>query len=319
MKSFLTDMISLNRMALALTLIFASTEQPQAHGAPPMAVPICIAGGHSEIFAAKCVSNQPKSSYYEGILNDYLHKNKGTLEKISRFCRSYIQQVNDIYALTEQETVSVREAALAFLDEFVVGSDQVNESKCDSHFEKLLRRESDFLEKVLDEMREMPPVISFVDRYIDEFRLKPPDWVNANFQRDRNWDYADMAWRVRGFSIALREARHSRCLKKLIDECIRFFGRPPDSINRSGNNLQEIVYFGKKTLFEGTTNENFSVGREMEKLLISDGIIIKHEMTIQVIERSDFSIKAFGHLEGFEEEPYGKKVRYSSYRHSNVE
>jgi hypothetical protein len=253
-----------------LILSILSTSKIYAHGGPGFITPYCIVGFNDDDLIERCGSAFPniKTKLFEEY-ESYKHRNKQSFLKIEEYCESHIQKTYDIYAVKPEEKSLLKEGATQYIklmwDETANSSDFY--ARCEDRIDYYSSSKSDIALQQIEEINKLSANILFMMAIDKNFRLKPPAWIEANYQRDRNWDYGDMAWVVKGFKIEKREEKSSNCIGKSIEQCIENYGRKPDKRISVGQDKEELVYFGTKLLYEGTTNHNFSKGLEQERLI----------------------------------------------------
>lgn len=151
-------------------------------------------------------------------------------------------------------------------------------------------------ENVERNFAEIPADVLFMRAMDSSFRKDAPTGNEANYHRDRKWDFAEIASNFKALKIGKISALLS-CRHLSIEKCISNLGRPPDERRATPSGEEHLIYYGKKLLYRGTPKNNHAVGLEWRIIVVKNGKIADEYEVMQVLVRKEQFKQAYDSCE----------------------
>lgn len=267
--------------------------------------PLCVTGFENIPGLAQCESSFPAMrAEIKQARDAWKKRNAESLKKISALCQARLDKMFEDYDIKAEERAKVSEGARQFFDKLV---DDKAKNKpdfaywCHDQIRDIESAKLDRIKKNIDrDFMETPVDILFMRAMDASFRKDAPVGTEANYSRDRGYDFAEVAGNVKSLEIGKIRAL-SPCLQKSVGACISMLGRSPDEWRAMPSGGKHLIYYGKKLLYRGTPKNNHAIGLEWRIFVVNDGKITDVYKVVQVLKRNKQSSEAYDSCERYGE------------------
>lgn len=264
--------------------------------------PECIVGFENNPFLENCSSLFPEmKEEIDKTLAAWRKRNTASLKEIHVLCQKRLVEMKNDYDISAEERDLLMEGANQFFKTLLDNKKSKTDllSDCRAQLEDLNSDKWDLRqENVESEFAGLPIDVHFMRIMDSSFRKDAPRRDEANYTRDRELDFAEVAMSHKSLLIGKISAQHpSGCRYISVEKCISLLGRTPDERRVTASGEENLIYYGKKLLYRGTLKNNRTVGPEWRILVAKNGRITDEYEVVQVLELKEWFKEAYDHCE----------------------
>lgn len=291
------------RTALSLFAAFSFVCETRAEVYWDLITPLCVIGFENVPMLEKCESSYPEMKPELREAHDaWKKRNAGFLKKISALCEVRLTQIFEDYDIKTEERDELTKGAKQFFEKLI---DERGSNKPDLASEcrdQIRDMNSDkwslFHENVERDFAEIPADVLFMRAKDSSFRKDAPAGNEANYHRDRKWDFANVASNFVALKVGKISALSS-CRHLSVEKCISNLGRPPDERRTISLGEEHLIFYGKKLLYRGTPKNNRAIGPEWRIIVVKNGKIADEYEVVQVLVRKEQFKQAYDSCETY--------------------
>ena len=268
-----------------------------------LVTPLCILGFENISMIEKCELSYPEMKAEISQARDaWKKRNTESLKKISTLCKARLTQIFEDYDIKTEERDELAKGAKQFIDKLIDENRKTSAdlaSACRKQIQDMNADKMNLLNEDYERsFAEIPADVLFMRARDSSFRKTAPAGNSANYHRDRQWDFADVAGSIKTLKIGKTDVP-SMCLHQSVERCIAILGQSPDERRLSKTGEEHLIYYGKKLLYRGTPKNNHAVGPEWRILVVKDGKISKEYEVLQLMERKEHFREAYPSCEDY--------------------
>lgn len=269
-----------------------------------------MAHGYGSLFdfvTMSCVLNQDSDSIYSEWLCEeqfpelrpeisearelWKQRNAGALPRLKQRCEQRLGLVYKDYAVRPEEVPKIREAAHHAFRLLADAEPDFRRypQRCREQIANL--RTNVLTKKDIDQSMQEPPNLLFVQIKEPDFRRVAPLEIDANYQRDRGFNFAESLLLFNELKTGVT-ALDRHCLGVSVEYCAQsgqldISATRPDQTERLDNGDERLTFLGKKILYHGTPKKNYPAGPEQRIFIVRDGRIVDAYQRMQLFVRPD--------------------------------